>query len=378
MKFDIFNGERDLAPYAARSGKHGERLVCEPDHPFRSPFQRDRDRVIHSRAFRRLDGKTQVFLNGAGDHYRTRLTHTIEVAALARTMARRLRVNEDLTETIALAHDLGHTPFGHLGESVLDRLLKGGCGGFDHNLQALRIVDVLEEKYPGYDGLNLCREVRVGLIKHRQGGTAALDGKALPPQPGIEAQIADVADDLAYYAHDVDDGLNAGLLNDRDLLESVALWRRARGIATAEAGGGGVENERIVAFTVRCLINMLAEDVIGHSLQAVAEASPANAEEVRHLPRRLVGFSDRMAAATKQLREYLFAHLYQHPEIAEINLRMGRVVEELFAFFLTRPEAMGEGSRRRISEFGLERTVADYIAGMTDSFALQVHRQLAG
>ncbi len=374
MEFDVFSQERRLAPYAVSSiDEGGQRRVPEPGHPFRSPFQRDRDRVIHSRAFRRLDGKTQVFLSGAGDHYRTRLTHTIEVAALARTIARRLQVNEDLTETIALAHDLGHPPFGHMGESVLNRLLKDHCGGFDHNAQSLRVVDLLEEKYPEYDGLNLCREVRRGLVKHRQKGRAMLDGEPLPPQPGIEAQIADLADDLAYYGHDVDDGLGAGLLDDRTLLDSVTLWRMAREIAADKAAMQ--DSKRLVSYTVRCLIDMLAGDAIRHSLRQLRDFAPTSPQQVRHHRRRLVGFSPELKRHSLELHDFLYANLYQHQEIMQINQRMGRIVEGLFSFFLDHPEQLGDSSRRRIRKFGRERAIADYIAGMTDSFARQAHRQ---
>lgn len=376
MKFDIFNNESRLAAYAVQAFDGGSRRRPEPNHSFRSPFQRDRDRVIHSRAFRRLDGKTQVFLSGVGDHYRTRLTHTIEVAGLARTMARRLMVNEDLTETIALAHDLGHAPFGHMGEKVLDRLLKESCGGFDHNAQSLRIVDELEEKYPHFDGLNLCWETRAGLVKHRSHGLAHLDGVKLPPQPGLEAQIADIADDLAYYGHDVDDGLSAGLLDDHEMLESVELWRNARDMALSS---GEIKNrERLRAYTVRCLIDQLAANAIVSSVEAVEIAAPKSLREVKNSESRLISFSEDFSGPAAELRSFLFEKLYQHPDILEINRRMEVIVEDLFHFFRKRPDCLGEGTRQRISSLGKDRSVADYISGMTDSFARRAYKQFCG
>ncbi len=377
-EFDVFRSERDLAPYAVRSFENGgRRRINEPSHTFRSPFQRDRDRVIHSRAFRRLDGKTQVFLSGSGDHFRTRLTHTIEVEALARTVARRLGVNEDLTETIALAHDLGHTPFGHQGENVLDRLLREHAGtGFEHNQQALRVVDELEEKYPGFEGLNLCLEVRRGLVKHRGEGECRLDDEILPAQPGIEAQIADLADDLAYYGHDVDDGLDAGLLKDQELLTNVRLWRLARDCALKN--GERISQPRIIAYTVRCLIDNLAGDAILNSMRNLQQAAPQSAEEVKRADGRMVDFSAEIKPLTKELRDFLFTNLYKHSEIARINARMGKVVEDLFHYFLSHPESLGRRSRRRVGQFSPALAVADYIAGMTDSFALQVHKQYCG
>jgi dGTPase len=372
--FNVFACESNLAPYAVRSSQGMRRRIAEGGHAFRTPFQRDRDRIVHSRAFRRLDGKTQVFLNGSGDHYRTRLTHTIEVAALARTMARRLRLNEDLTEAIALAHDLGHTPFGHMGERVLDELLDGEEGGFDHNRQCLRIVDYLEEKYPGRDGLNLTWEVRAGLIKHRdECRGAVLDGECLPPNPCLEAQVADVADDLAYYAHDVDDGLEAGLLDEK-MLEGLAVWRRAMEIAGKD---GPISGVRRINYTVRCMIDMFAADVINHSVSVVADADPEDCIAVRQLSGPLVGFSPAMKQASQELRVFLFKNLYRHSDIMEINERMGNVMRRLFQFLHDNPEHLGAGSRSRLDRFGLNRVVADYIAGMTDSYAVHLFEKFA-
>jgi len=340
---------------------------------FRNAFQRDRDRVIHSRAFRRLEYKTQVFLNSAGDHYRTRLTHTIEVAAVARTVARRLRVNEDLTEAVALAHDLGHAPFGHVGERILNEALKQH-GGFDHNRQCLRVVDLLEKKYPGINGLNLTWEVRSGLVK-RRGRRSELDGEILPPSPPLEAQIADVADDLAYYAHDLDDGIAAGLIHPGQL-DHLTLWKLAA--EDARRSGGDPAEPYFTAFVIRCLIDRLVGDLIEWSLRQLKEIQPSSPEEVQALDRPMVGFSPEFAEAAVELRTFLFQHLYWHPVILDVNTRVGRVVADLYDWFLTHPEKIGRRARAVIARDGIERAVGDYIAGMTDRYALKMHAEIFG
>jgi len=365
----------DLMPYAAHNRESRGRRIPEPDHPFRTAFQRDRDRILHSRAFRRLEYKTQVFLNDAGDHYRTRLTHTIEVAAIARTIARSLRLNEDLTETISLAHDLGHTPFGHAGERSLDKIMTP-YGGFDHNRQALKVVDELEIKYPGFDGLNLTWEVRTGLVKHRQnkdGSPILLDGEELPPQPGLEAQIADVADDLTYYGHDVDDGLDSGLLT-LDMLAGVELWR----MATAEAAKKGLpaSGERFAAFTVRCLIDLMVGDVIRTSAAAIDRAAPECAEAVYSLPEKLIAFSPDFQKKTDELRDFLYHNLYFNPVLGKLNEMSYRNMRKLFRFYAANPLEMGETARRRIARIGVEQAAADYIAGMTDRFAAREYHRI--
>ncbi len=354
----------DLAPYAIRNDASKGRIHPEEPHPFRTDFQRDRDRILHSRSFRRLEYKTQVFLNGSGDHLRTRLTHTIEVAALARTIARALLLNEDLTEAIALAHDLGHTPFGHAGERALHKLMQGH-GGFDHNLQSLRVVDLLEIKYPSYDGINLSWELRSGLMKHRGEG-ASLDGAALPPQPSLEAQVADLADDLAYYGHDVDDGIDAGLVKV-EMLEDVELWR----IASARAAKQGLKQgeERFAAFAVRCIIDMMCGDAIRNSHSLLMKASPASPGAVQSLGSKLIAFSPEMERMTKELREFLYHNLYFHPELSMLNeLSLSRM-ERLFKAYVSDPSFMGETARARVAIDGVHRAAADYIAGMTDRFA---------
>jgi dGTPase len=369
------DSETHLAPYAIHNVQSRGRRLTEDGHEFRQPFQRDRDRIIHSRAFRRLDGKTQVFLNGTGDHFRTRLTHTIEVAAIARTIARRLRLNEDLTEAIALAHDLGHTPFGHMGERVLDRMMQASGSGFDHNEQSLRIVDCLETKYPGIMGLNLTWEVRCGLIKHRDqsGKKSTLDNTPLPRVPSLEAQVADVADDLAYSTHDIDDGLEGGLISDQ-ALQSVSLWRQAR--QQAQRDGAAPGSPYFLPYTVRCLIDMLVGNVIEHSLCQLKTFHPSTPAEVHALPASVIGFTPEFAAQTHELRTFLFENVYWHPEVIQLNERVGKVVEELFHFFMTNPDELGQGARQRTAATGRERAVADYISGMTDRFAMELHNRL--
>lgn len=362
-----------LAPFAVRGDRAADRRFAEPEHAFRSPFARDRDRIVHSRAFRRLEYKTQVFLNGSGDHYRTRMTHTIEVVAIARTLARGLRVNEDLTEAIALAHDLGHTPFGHVGERILDRLLQND-GGFEHNRQSLRVVDHIEKKYPDFDGLNLTRAVRDGLVK-RRGETPTLDGLPLAPFPSVEAQIADLADDVAYYAHDVDDGVASGLLLPEQLGE-VEFWRRAR--QRALDSGGDPRAEYFPAYVVRCLIDMLVGDIVPATEARLAEHAPASPEDAGNCRRKLVGFSDEFRAGSKEFRDFLFAKLYWHAEVLDVNHRAERAVRGLFDHFVAKPDEMGRGARRRAPEAGLHRAVGDYIAGMTDLYAIEQYREKTG
>ncbi len=364
--------EEFLASYAVRSAVSRGRRAAMPAHYFRQPFPRDRDRIIHSRAFRRLDGKTQVFLNGTGDHFRTRLTHTIEVTAIARTIARQLRLNEDLTEAIALAHDLGHTPFGHMGERVLDECL-AEYGGFDHNAQSLRIVDHLEKKYPGLDGLNLSWEVRAGLIKHReQQRPCLLDGVILPPQPTLEAQVADIADDLAYYTHDVDDGCDGGLINDK-ALRDVTLWQMARKQAAAD--GAREDDQRFVPYTVRCLLDMLVGNVIANVTAELAKLSPSTSFDAQNYARRIITFTPEFQIHSQELRLFLFEHVYRHPSVMEVNGRVAQVMSNLFNHFLHDPDLMGPGTRERLSATGLHRGVADYVSGMTDGFALKLHGQ---
>lgn len=365
----------DLAPFATHNRNTRGRRVPEQEHPFRTDFQRDRDRILHSRAFRRLEYKTQVFLNGTGDHYRTRLTHTIEVAAIARTIARSLRLNEDLTETISLAHDLGHTPFGHAGERALQRIMRP-CGGFDHNLQALKVVDELEIKYPGFNGINLTWEVRSGLVKHRRdenGNPILLDGEVLPPSPSLEAQIADVADDLTYYGHDVDDGLDSGLITT-EMLAPLKLWKLASRSALDK--GLSPNEELFAAYSVRCLIDAMVGDVIRTSAKALEKADLHSPEEACALHGHLIAFSPEFTEMTNELREFLYHNLYFHPELEALNELSFSRMNRIFAWYTAHPEEMGETARSRIGRVGLERAAADYIAGMTDRFAMKEYDRL--
>lgn len=368
--------ERDLMPYATHNRDTRGRRIAEPTHPFRTDFQRDRDRILHSRAFRRLEYKTQVFLNNAGDHYRTRLTHTIEVAAIARTIARSLRLNEDLVETIALAHDLGHTPFGHAGERALARIMKP-YGGFDHNMQALKVVDELEIKYAEYDGLNLTWEVRTGLIKHRlteDGKPVKLDGEILPLRPSLEAQIADVADDLTYYGHDVDDGLDSGLIST-EMLSELKLWQMAGDAAASK--GLPRSGDRFAAYTVRCLIDLMVRDVILTSSANIEEAALKKASDVFALPKNLIAFSPEFQKLTDDLRDFLYHNLYFNPGLGQLNEMSYKNMRKLFQFYVAHPLEMGMTARERIMKAGLEQAASDYIAGMTDRYAAKEYERIS-
>jgi dGTPase len=365
-----------FAPHAQFSADTRGRDHAEAPPEWRTHYQRDRDRVIHSRAFRRLEYKTQVFLNGTGDHLRTRLTHTMEVAAIARNIARALRVNEDLAEVIALAHDLGHSPFGHSGEAVLNRLMRGQ-GGFEHNDHSLRLVEVLEQKYPGFPGLNLSWEVREGLAKHRTGFDRP--GRRLEftaPCPSLEAQIANLADEIAYYSHDLDDGLDAGLLSERRLQREVPVWRQAAGKVRREHGALPDECRRY--FIIRCIIDDQVRDVVEQTDAAVYRSGVATADDVRRQRRPLVAYSRERRALNLALRRYLFRNLYLSPAVHGPNHRAVRLLEELFRFLLEHPAELGDQARKRIATEGLRRAVCDYLAGMTDRYVMQEHLRLLG
>ena len=361
-----------LAPYAVKSALSRGRVVQEPEHAYRTAFQRDRDRVIHSRAFRRLEYKTQVFVYHEGDHYRNRLTHTLEGAQVARTLARALRLNEDLAEAIVLAHDLGHTPFGHAGERVLDALLEGD-GGFDHNRQSLRIVDLLEERHPAYRGLNLTSETREGILKH---GASWEHPVPLPPETpshSLEAQLADLADEIAYTNHDLDDGLRAGLLR-LESLEGVELWREARAAVT---GRLGQEAEGVLrAQTIVALLDRLATDLVQTTALRLEATSVASVAAVRALPEPCAGFSQAMGTAFYALKRHLFEHFYMHPRVCRRSGRAERVLGDLFRAFRKDSRRLPETVRARFEGDGEPRAIADYIAGMTDRFALAEHARL--
>jgi len=365
---------QSLAPYAQLSSETRGRKYKEPPPEWRTHYQRDRDRVIHSRAFRRLEYKTQVCLNGTGDHYRTRLTHTIEVAAIARNIARALRLNETLAEAIALAHDLGHSPFGHKGEAVMNRLMRGH-GGFEHNHHSLRIVEEIEQKYPTFPGLNLTWEVREGLLKHNT--SYDLPGphhSFTAKRASLEAQVANVADEIAYYSHDLDDGLEADLLHEDALSKEVEVWRDAALFVRREFGELPDECRRY--YTIRCLIDEGVRDVVLTSEKLIQSAAVQSADDVRKAARPLVCHSGERRKRNAQLRKYLYKNFYYHPVVHRPNIRATRMMEELFVHLLKHPKALGEFSRKRLRKFGLHRTVCDYIAGMTDLYVMKEHERL--
>ncbi|HRI16690.1 MAG TPA: deoxyguanosinetriphosphate triphosphohydrolase [Verrucomicrobiota bacterium] len=374
---DLEQRERQfLAPFAQFSGDTRGRVHPEEPPTWRTQFQRDRDRVIHSRAFRRLEYKTQVFLNGTGDHLRTRLTHTMEVAAISRNIARALGLNEDLAETIALAHDLGHSPFGHTGEHRLNQLMKGH-GGFEHNQQSLRVVETLERKYPNFAGLNLSWEVREGLAKHDHTFDVP-DGtlRSRYYQPSLEAQIANLADEIAYYSHDLDDGLDHRLLDEKKLLAEVSVWASAARAVKRRFGQLPAESRRY--YTIRQIIDQQVTDVVETTLSNLAAAGVQNADEVRSNRRPLVSYSIERRRANLDLRKFLYRNLYYNPVVAEPNRRAVRMLGEVFSAFVDQPEEMGQGARKRVAGLGLHRAVCDYVASMTDRYVMQEHRRLFG
>jgi dGTPase len=369
-----------LAPYASHAAQSRGRRHVEAPAPTRDAFQRDRDRIVHSTAFRRLVYKTQVFLNHEGDLFRTRLTHSLEVAQLGRSIARTLRLNEDLVEAIALAHDLGHTPFGHAGQDVLDACMQDH-GGFEHNLQSLRVVDELEHRYPRYDGLNLAFETREGILKHcspahaerleavEPGGVARrfLDRT----QPSLEAQLCNLADEIAYNAHDIDDGVRSGLI-DIERLAEVDLFERYRQEALAEYPA--LRGRRVLYEAIRRMLSAQVYDVIDATSAAITAAAPVDASAVRQVA-PLVRFSEAMRAASGELKRFLFRNLYRHPRVVATTDQAKGVVRTLFDAYFADAAQMAEGYAERADR---QRAVADYIAGMTDRFAIREYERLTG
>jgi dGTPase len=368
-------GERTaLAAFAQKSGESRGRLHCETSHAYRTEFQRDRARVIHSRAFRRLEYKTQVFLNGTGDHLRTRLTHSIEVASISRTIARALRLNEDLAEAIALAHDLGHPPFGHSGEEMLAECM---CdhGGFDHNRQSVRVVELLETPYPNFPGLNLTFEVREGLRKHeRPYKFPAPPGKEYAC-PSLEAQIADLADEITYYSHDLDDALDFEILTP-PRLEENDVWRNSHRAVVARYRD--VHEPELHKLVIREIIDREVHDLVATSAESIAECGVQNADDVRRQIAPLIRYSDDLAEANRALRKFLYQNVYYHPRVAEVNQRACEMLGRVFAAYLADPDRLGEGAMRRVEKEGLHRTVCDYIAGMTDRYVMEEYARIAG
>jgi dGTPase len=364
-----------LAPYGMASRSSQGRRFPEAEHPLRMCFQRDRDRIIHSSAFRRLEYKTQVFVNHEGDYYRTRLTHTVEAAQVTRTLARILGLNEDLAEAIALAHDLGHTPFGHAGERTLDRAMRA-YGGFEHNAQSLRIVDLLEERYPGFHGLNLSWEVREGIVKHStrydRPQVAEFDASLAPC---LEAQIVDFADEVAYTAHDVDDGLKSGML-EPEALATVALWNEAVADAARVAPQASEGIRRYQA--VRRLIDWMVTDLAETLLRRIASDGIASVEDVRRVKPRLVEFSPPMAERHAALKGFLNESLYHHHRVTRMTQKADRIMTALFEVYTAEPRQLPPHVVARATEEGegIPRVIADYIAGMTDRFALEEYKKL--
>lgn len=372
-----------LAPYACDPERSRGRRVFEPSAPTRSEFQRDRDRIIHSTAFRRLVYKTQVFLNHEGDLFRTRLTHSLEVAQLGRSIGRSLGLDEDLIEAVALAHDLGHTPFGHAGQDVLDECMKAH-GGFEHNLQSFRVVDKLEQRYPAFDGLNLCFETREGILKHcarrnalhleqiEPGGVG--ERFLLGHQPSLEAQLCNLADEVAYNAHDIDDGVRSGLL-DLEQLETVPLVQGY--LKEALADYPGLQGKRLLAETIRRMLSAQVYDIIDATRAALQASAVSSVEDVRGSA-VLVVFSPAMRAASTELKRFLFAHLYRHPQVQATRLRAEQVLRDLFRIYAEDSTQLPPEYREASSDEGLHRACADYIAGMTDRFAIREHQRLTG
>ncbi len=365
----------DLAPYAAQPETSRGRSLPETPPEGRSEYQRDRDRIVHSTAFRRLEYKTQVFVNHEGDLFRTRLTHSIEVAQIARSVARNLGLNEDLVEAISLAHDLGHTPFGHAGQDALNDCMKP-FGGFEHNLQSLRVVDHLENRYGAFEGLNLTFETREGILKHcspRNAETLGELGRRFLErrQPGLEAQLANIADELAYNNHDVDDGLRSGLV-ELEALSEVAIFRKH--LDEVRALFPALKDRRLVHETVRRMINTLVIDLTETTRRRIAEARPGSIDEVRAAP-PLVAFSEPVHEAQLELKRFLRTNLYQHFRVARMAAKSRRIVAELFAAFTGDRRLLPPEFQQRADEQG-ERAIADYIAGMTDRYAIAEHRRL--
>ena len=369
------------AAHAADPARSRGRRLPEPPAPTRSEFQRDRDRIIHSTAFRRLVYKTQVFLNHEGDLFRTRLTHSLEVAQLGRSIARSLGLDEDLVEAVALAHDLGHTPFGHAGQDVLDECMREH-GGFEHNLQSLRVVDHLEQRYPAFDGLNLCFETREGILKHCSKRHAQAIEAAEPGgiatrfihggQPSLEAQLCNLADEVAYNAHDVDDGVRSGLIELEQLLEVELV--REHWCAALDAHPQ-LSGKRLLFETIRRMLSAQVYDIIDATRAALDAAAPIDADAVRRCDKPLLRFSPDMRTQSTALKRFLFANLYRHPQVQATRARAEEVLRDLFSAYAADPAQMPADFASRAD---LERACADYIAGMTDRFAIREHRRLTG
>jgi dGTPase len=364
--------DQSLAAYACRCKNSKGRQYPEEEHEYRTAFTRDRDRILHTSAFRRLEYKTQVFFNYEGDYYRTRLTHTLEVTQIARTIARALGANEDLEEAICLAHDLGHSAFGHSGEMALARIMKDH-GGFDHNKQSLRIVTILERRYPEFPGLNLTWEVREGIVKHESEYDVADASDYNPELRGnLEAQIANAADELAYTAHDLDDGLRSGMITPT-MLEGITLWEiLMESVGVRQAALDDLTRHRLI----RRLIGIEVSDLIEVTHQRLRDSSVKSVEELQRLPYPVISFSEDLHRRNRQLKDFLYANLYRHHRVVRMAVKAERIVVDLFKAYQAEPSILPRHVQDQIIEFGLERTICDYIAGMTDRFAVEEHQKL--
>jgi len=366
--------DKFLAPYAAKSCNSLGRVHKEEEHPYRSCYQRDRDRIVHSAAFRRLEYKTQVFVNHEGDYYRTRLTHSIEVSQIARTIAWALCLNTDLTEAIALAHDLGHTPFGHSGEEILNELMSK-CGGFNHNLQGLRVVDLLEERYPEFLGLNLSWEVREGIIKHSSVFDIAVKIKEFFPgkMPTLETQLVDAADEIAYDNHDLDDGLTSGLIKEKDL-EGLEIWEKINRKINQKYAKIDLSKRKYLV--IRGLIDLQVTDLIQHTQNMLSRFKIRDYADLRKLNHKLVDFSKEVKQLRKPLREFLMQKLYHHYRVMRMSIKAKRFIRKLFCEYVARPQQLPTEVQLKIPKEGVKRVVCDYIAGMTDRYCLDEYKKL--
>ncbi|HEX9841053.1 MAG TPA: deoxyguanosinetriphosphate triphosphohydrolase, partial [Anaerolineales bacterium] len=364
--------DKSLAPYGMRSRDSKGRAYLDNEPEYRTTFQRDRDRILHTTAFRRLEYKTQVFINYEGDYFRTRLTHTLEVSQIGRTLARALGGNEDLVEAICLAHDLGHSPFGHSGEVALARLMKD-FGGFDHNRQSLRIVTELEQRYPEFPGLNLSWEVREGMVKHESEYDIS-DAREFTPdlRGNLETQIANVADELAYTTHDLDDGLRSGMITPL-MLDGIALWEILR--ETYHWRGPNlddIERHRMI----RQLVGLMVTDMIEATDRRLRESNVKSALDIQKLKHNVIGYSEEMQRRNRELKDFLYKNLYRHNRVVRMQVKAERLTSELFNAYRSEPLMLPRHAQSFIDKRGLERTICDYIAGMTDRFAIGEHQKL--
>ncbi len=364
--------DQSLAPYGFRSKNSKGRAYPDKEPDYRTSFQRDRDRILHTTAFRRLEYKTQVFFNYEGDYYRTRLTHTLEVAQIGRTIARALGANEDLVEAICLAHDLGHPPFGHSGETALSKLMKE-YGGFDHNKQSLRIVTELEHRFPEFPGLNLTWEVREGIVKHESEYDFADASEYNPDLRGhLEAQICNISDELAYTAHDLDDGLRSGMITP-NMLDSITIWEI---LVESVAWRSPVLDDLTRHRMIRELIGMEVSDLVYATDQRLRESNVKSVEELQRLPYNVIGYSEDMHRRNRQLKDFLYSNLYRHNRVVRMQVKAERIVTNLFGAYQEEPAILPKHVQEAIEENGLERTICDYIAGMTDRYAVDEHTKL--